>query len=494
MKRFAAGALILIILAFFFQNCGKAGFENQEFSSSSTGQDVDPKLKGLPFPFQISVNQIAHMTCTIASTNAGTQSPYFSWKVGAFDNVEGPTAGAGIRASGLQLTSQFQTEWKKVAAGLSPSIHALKFKEFLAEHPAVAGYALQLSLRSPSSPANTLMPLPSGSASPTVSLLQPISAPALGESFVDLPVGPLNTFPNAPDFASRFLEKSLIVPSVYGAYDQALRANYDSSYLALGFASTAGEQAGVALASSGADARYAYGKGFRVHFGQANPHLGTSSYPPADSLAIVEEQDLETGYNTPGVSWDCSYKFRIVRNADRYKTMYRRDNFVKPGGNCPTPAVVSDYCASPVDNSFGIHPSRFPNGQCPSNRPRVANAAHCEEQYMLTCPPEPYSEDPGNPRLLEREDGVYHSRYPQRPAILHALRRFLPANQWDINVSRGCIVPKMDDNGCYQSAPIVYDEYFFPGTATNPSLGQYEGCGVNGQYQCSAYLTLCVRR
>lgn len=500
MKRIAAGVLVLGALIFLFQNCGQAGFENQEFSDSlSSAQDMDPQFKNLPFPYEISVNQIAHMSCPISKANPGAQSPYFSWKIGAFENPSDvPSAALNIRPAGLQLTSQFQTEWRKVASGFNPSIQAAKLKEFLTQHPIVANHSLQLSFRSTSSPATTLMTLPNGSLAPSAMFLQPVSSPLMAENFLDLPTGPLNIFANAPDFSSRFLETSLIVPSTYGVPDLALRANYDASYMALGFVNTSGDTAGVALAASGSDARYAFGKGYRIHFGKANPHVGTLEYPTSDSLAIVEEQDLQTGYNTPGVAWDCSYRFKIVRNADRFKNVYLKNHFTKTssGGQlvCPTATVTSDYCASPIDPAFGIHPSKFPNSLCPANRKLFLNTPHCDENYAFACPPEPYVENPNSPHVIERGDGVYHSGHPVRPAILHALRRFLPANQWDINVSRRCIVPKFDDNTCYQNPPIVYDEQFFPGAAANPNIGQYAGCGVNGQYQCAAYLTLCVRR
>lgn len=497
MKQFAVGVLLLISLALFFQNCGKAGFENQELSfSDASSQDVDDRLKPLPFPYDVSVNQIAHMSCMMNNQSASNQSAYFSWKVGAFDNPSDvPSAALGIRPAGLQLTSEFQTQWKKTAATYDTAMQPIKLKEFLSHHPYTANRTLQLSFRSTNYPGTTLMKLPNGSNSPTTSFMQPISSPEMVESFKDLPVEPRNVFPNSPDFASRFLEASLIVGSGYGDIDTMLKSNYDSSYMALGFVQNSGDQAGVALASSVSDGRYAFGKGFRVHFGRTNPYQGTNAFPPSDSLVVVEEQDLATGYNVPGVAWDCSYRFKIVRNKDRYNPMYRANHFARAaGGACPGPTVTSDYCSSPVDSGFGLDPSKF-SGQCPANRPRVYNMPHCEEHYYQTCPQEPFAGNPADPIPANRTDGLYHPNYPLRPAILHALRRFLPANQWDINVSRGCIVPKVDDNTCYQNSTIVYDEMFFTGTAANPAVGQHQGCGIAGQYyQCASYLTLCLRK
>src|SRR6185312_136536 len=97
---------------------------------------------------------------------------------------------------------------------------------------------------------------------------------------------------------------------------------------------------------------------------------------------------------------------------------------------------------------------------------------------------------------VESYGDLYDPNHPERPAILNALRRFLPASQWDINVTRGCIVPYVAD-ACYQqvssTAPIIYDEYFFP--TTNLNALQFSGCGYGtNQFQCANYLTMCLRQ
>jgi hypothetical protein len=493
MGRIAAAIAMVGVLSivFLFQNCGKAGFENsQALDEASTEQTVDPKLASLPFPYQISVNQIAHMSCPMSVPNANVQSPYFSWKVGAFDNPsDQPTAQLSIRSAGLQLRSEFLTEWTQVSGKFTPTTQKDKMTEALRNLPSVANARLQLSFRKTNTPRKDLMTLATGGASPTVNFLAPVSDAEIASQFVETSDGMFNLFPNVSDFYSRFLEAKVLVPSSLGAYDAALRANYDASFLALGFVKEDSND----LISAGTDDRYAYGKGFRVHFGVTNTHQGTSIYPSSDSLAAVEEYDLETGARTAGVAWDCSYRFKIVRPSDRYNTAYRANHFVVTNNTCPTPAQTGDFCESPIDARFGIPPYVF-GGQCPSNRKLVQNTTRCPEQYSAVCPHEPYTANLSDPSPSLRDDGIYHPSYPNRPAILQALRRFLPADQWDINVSRKCIVPKVEDNTCYQSGKIVYDEMFFPEASANPNAGLYSGCGVNGQYPCASYLTLCIRR
>lgn len=497
MKRLGAAILCLGILVTLYQNCGKAGFENSEILDQlSTATELDPKFSKLPFPYQVSVNQIAHMSCPITKANPGSSSPYFSWKIGAFDNTpDMPSNYLQIKPAGLQLRSEFITEWNKIAPTYAPTIQKDKLKEALMTLPSVANTQLQLSFRKTNTPKTDLMQMPAGGDSPYVNFMPLLTDDSITNLFKDLPIAPLNLFANATKYEDRFLETTLTVPSSLGSNEFALRANYDSSYMALGFViaeSTDGSK--TELRSPSSDIQYAYGKGYRIHFGTSNPHQNTTLYPPSDSLASVEETDLDTGYATPNTGWDCSLRFKIVRAADRGNPVYRANHFGKINGQCPTAAVTSDYCASPIHPEFGIHPFYFPNGVCPPNRTLVRNTLHCEEKYSAACPSEPFAADLAHPNQINRYDGLHHPNYPERPAILHALRRFLPANQWDINVSRRCVVAKMEDNSCYANPPVVYDDYFFPANQADPNMGQYQGCGVTGQYQCAAYLTLCVRR
>jgi hypothetical protein len=148
-----------------------------------------------------------------------------------------------------------------------------------------------------------------------------------------------------------------------------------------------------------------------------------------NALSQVAEYDMSTGAPVAGVSWDCGYHLKIVRAEDR-------NNMIWVSSTAKLPA----------------------------------------------CPVESYSQ-------------LYDPAHPERPAVLNALRRFLPASQWDINVTRGCIVPYVAD-ACYQqvsaTAPVIYDEYFFP--ATNYNALQFSGCGYGtNQFQCANYLTMCVR-
>jgi hypothetical protein len=82
---------------------------------------------------------------------------------------------------------------------------------------------------------------------------------------------------------------------------------------------------------------------------------------------------------------------------------------------------------------------------------------------------------------------------PTARAQLQILRRFLPAENWDINLTNKCVVPRNGLELCYEgnTDPIVYDEYFVPNRTepTDPPVG----CSVSYQFECAHYVTVCYK-
>ena len=494
MKRFILLAVAFVALVLTFQNCGKAGFEDQDVigSSDSASVSLDANMASITFPYDISVNQIAHMSCPInASPNAST--PYFSWKVGAFENpADVPTAALNIREAGLKLRPEFLTYFNNQTAGRTADAKAEYLKKVLKSHPLVGASQLQISFRDTNTTRIKLMQMPAGGNSPTALMMTTMASQGIVDQVAANPNKAHDFFPGISENSQKALEGKLIVPSTVGVNNNALQANYDSSYFTIGF-QTKSDSANL---SGSADTKV-YGKGYRMIFSNTNPHQGTPYYPSRDSLVSINENDLETKALT-NAGWDCSYRFKIVRPADRFNTHYRANNFTTIGGACPGPSATGTYCASPVNPMFGISNSLFPSSQCPSNR-AFSNGTYCVEKYATVCPPEPYNANTTSATPYDRTDGLYNAAFPERARIFHALRRMLPTSQWDVNVSRRCIVPKSDDNSCYQSTNIVYDEYFSSLTDANSSMGRHPGCGVDiagvgGTFPCASYLTLCLRR
>lgn len=494
MKRW----LLLLIgaagLTLAFQNCGKAGFEEGGLDTTDlSSTSVDPKLSNVAFPYDISVNQIAHMSCAM-NVAPNVSTPYFSWKVAAFDNpADVPTAAMNIRASGLKLRPEFITNFNNLSVGKSAGAKSDYLRKILKTHPSVGAGQLQISFRDTVTPRTKLMQMPTGGNSPVSLLMAPLGVDGIADNFVKDSTKTYDFFPGVPENSKKSLEGKLIVPSAYGFNHNALMANYDASYM------TVAVQTDTSSTNlSGADDTKAYGKAFKVIYSQSNPHQGTNYYPAKDSLVGLTEYDLDTRQTT-GAGWDCSYRFKIVKSQDRYSTHYRKDNFARIGGACPGPTLTGTYCESPVAPGFGLSNTFFPSAQCPSNR-AFKTGSYCVEKYATVCPAEPYNANSSSATPYDRTDGLYNPNYPERARIFHALRRMLPTSEWDINVSRGCIVAKSDDNACYQNQnSIVYDEYFSSLIDANVSMGRHPGCGVDiagvgGTYPCAAYLTLCIRR
>lgn len=575
-------ALVVLLAAMVlsYQNCGKAGFDEADFASEEGATEIDSKLANLPFPYEVTVNQAAFMSCQFNGVQDNANTPYFSFKVGAYNNDAASLTGALTQSQGgLSVRQEFVDEFNQVAQAFNPNFRSTKYKEALTLLPSVSNTRLQLSLRQRNYPQNTLLKYPivgsfgGGSMTPQY-LLSPISGDTISEVFKaqmgasEQPV--YNYFQTAELVTERSLAGSLL--NSWGSSGDGmdfygpLIGTYNNSYLTVGFAKDE-----VNLSTPGGETE-AYGKGlkpdisFYSNVGYGQSPVGALGY----AMTGISEYNLETGYQSGG-QWRCSdtnmrlMAFKIVRFEDRFQKVHRRNNFSWPNvnapgagqtfnGTCPSPAypdasnpnmrqdyMIGEYCPSPENpNVFGRPLREFPVGNnafaCPAIRQRLlptptaaqidangqpaegtqlnsgnfhARGRFCLEQYEYACPAEPMYRPtvaiPGQPPLSEN---AYLTSSPEKLAIYHALRRFLPESQWDINVSKRCIVERAaQSNVCYKDAgplpskrPVIYDEFFFTETVVggrdqvDPIIGRHSGCGPNHYGDCPAYMTLCVRQ
>lgn len=168
-------------------------------------------------------------------------------------------------------------------------------------------------------------------------------------------------------------------------------------------------------------------------------------------MTRIEEQNLDDGNSpisiTDVANWQCK-QFMIVQAGDRNSMIYKYK--------------------TPIN-------STSTNSACVVTAVGTSFTTDCKQ--TRACPIETYSE-------------LYSS--PDNLAWNQALRRFLPVEEWDVNMTGECIVSKKSANGCYGGGAVVYDQVFFPGTAM-AATGGYAGCG--GTYgNCAHYLSLCIRR
>lgn len=437
--------LLAVISGVAYQNCGQAGTEGS-FSSSS----IDPKLSKLPFPYDLSVNQIAYMSCP---TSGSSSNAKFTFMVGAFDNgADVPSSVVGIAPAGMKLRSTFLTELDKATASYAADLKTAKLQEALVGMANVANGQPQVSIRDTQRGLrfNAYYRGTNG-ASQVTNFLAPMNKPEFAKSFQQNRNGVFNYFPFVSDYKVRSFQARLNIPVNADPDDeQAFRTDIQNNLMVVSFVDSAVEIAGSVgnqpFSAKDGSKNSIWGRGYQLNFSRPSRGLNLSTYP-ARALSSIEEFDVSADPKTSIASscgsltskdcWDCSRQFKVVRLEDRYNMVHG------PGA--------------------------------------AANAA----PSVPACPPELYGDQTNSADKL---------------ATLHILRRFLPAEAWDINVTNKCIVPKGNGAGCYNYTgdKIIYDETFFP--TPNKSLVQNDRCGgrpIPGQLappDCAHYLTVCIRK
>ncbi len=289
-----------IVVAVFFQNCGKAGFDADSAAADLAASGITSvKNDGAPFAFDGAFDQISYMSCIGGDAN---KDAFYSVKAGGYEN------------GGLKISDAFMTYAKgKVPAiypAVAPSISQLKL--YLSETAANVGASPQLSMRL----RTDLRSLFSASG----------AAGAYGVDYFNILLDPTddrimdplfryagysNYFALAPA-NSRIFESKLNYGISEAASYQFRKMLRSQGVLALTYANN--------ISSSdprGLDSTFsrALGRGYLLDFRPA----GTTAYAYATEAAMysVKETDLLT--STASGTWACATadQFKIVRVADR---------------------------------------------------------------------------------------------------------------------------------------------------------------------------------
>ncbi len=456
------GLLVIasIGLLFSFQNCGQTGAGDSSDASIEQQVHVDPRYSALKFPYRLVANQFAYMSC--GNGNLAN----FTFKIGAFTDSDTSfsfaSTGVALPPGGVVLKTEFLTAFDAATAGMSADEKQSRMRDALMTISPSYGMQPFFSVRAPTN---------SGSlADPSAILVQ---TDAGNDANYDFPLGVLsnteyadpvsqnrnkfqNYFPAAPYERRNFESKITFKYNASWADEEAFISNVGQGGLLLGFADPKKikvdkEFPTIEVARPpGSSDRSAHGQYLLPVFRHqlANNKNPDTANPPLFSnrrVTDIEEQNLDEGTSpisiTDVANWKCK-QFMVVQAGDRNSMIYKHN--------------------TSTNSTCGV----------------TASGTNCVP--TAACPIETYSQlypIPPNPENL---------------AWNQAMRRFLPVEEWDVNITGECIVPKKSANGCYGGGAVVYDQVFFPGTAM-AAIGGHAGCG--GTYgNCAHYLSLCIRR
>lgn len=416
--RAASGIVGSFILVVSFQNCGKAGFDgsldnNIDLTSDTAlslkyGGTTAAKIANIPFAIDATFDQIAYNSC--AKSGLATNKGYFTISAGAYGSFGG----------GVKLTSQY---YSYIDANFFPiypetTITEAQYRSYLADSPANSEAQPVLAIRT----NNSLTDIHSASKSATLGVDVVPMVSSLTDSLLMTSLSKNTTTTYFP-FSSegKVLEAKLTFNS-----DEALAQSFrddlmQAGLMTLTYSKKGGEINEVRAPSSATPVKKAYGRAYRLTFGNVNATLGgnTRANNPNNILTEVYEGNLENS-SAAGTQWQCA-------QARRYMVVRAQD---------------------------------------------AATACPAEDPSTLT-----------NPSYRHE---------------LQVVRRHLRADQWDVNITNRCVVPKSGSStACYPeetlngvAVGVQYDrtlECF----QSNKDASHY----LNGtpQKRCAQFISICTR-
>lgn len=494
-----------------YQNCGSGNSLANQMGLGS-GQ-VNSQLYAQVIPTEMTLDDISYMSCPQAGASTASNgdpigAPFYRLRFGSFDNSanNGFTGFAGTYAGGIGF-SQAAMSYARGAYGGSPS--ASQLTTYLNTSPYSSGaqpvVAVINQFRSPSSLSWTALATP---------VLQPFSNASFAASLTSafqIPSGGTVKTGFFPGMAAG--TNSLVGTLTWGQSESDelnFRTNMINEYLFAGFAPASSADATTitqTLASPDQNVtERLFGYGYSMSF-QSN-----DSYIVANG---INEWSLDpsSGINpvnmtsTNNEQWDC-FALTVVRDVDR---KYWTVDIVNDGstttmsvqsalkgttvnmGNSAVlypkdvPAALSQYGLANLSSAtqFGLQVNYF------ANTTDIANVMN----YLAT---EFTSGVQANLLMGYGSDGgTYYPCPPEDPTTmtettlerLRIVRRFLSADNFEVNISAGCVVPTQTAENagtCYAS-----------GDTNQANFIQYDGingtsCGT-GMNECPSRVSFCWR-
>jgi len=495
-------ALYAAIVILPFQNCSKGGGSTPFGSSGAYA--VNPALKNAPIPIETSLNQFSFMSCPMAGkTNVSFDPhfwPFYTLKYGAFDNTNTyNTNNFSYYTTGTDV------------GGVGIGAEALNYLR--RSNPTPVSAAIQTYIRS--SPYTNSHRIASA-------LIMKDRNPDLlaefSESFVHLdPLSGsamMNYLGSATQFSGAGTLKRNFFPALSSASSRALAGaiNYgqqeadtdffmsglNNHYLAIGLVPTqyASDATSIVqnFASPDSDVTkriaargYTFGfqYGTKIMTGVTEWDLNPKDY----TGGVVVPTDLTT-YEAQ--NWQC-FGFRVVREIDRKAWFTTTDPPAVSGVNLPASALPYTV----FGNLVFVHPQEYKNpAYGPLQEHYFASQAEADTAFAQISAS--YATRPPN----SGKSGIFYACPSEDPStltaqqldILKVIRRFLPPEYFDVNVSRACVVPlqRALNTGaqCYASGDS--DERFFVQYFNSYNGSPGYDCGIN-MNECPVYSSFCWR-
>lgn len=513
------------VVLVFFQNCGKAGMEGEDLNSLLSESPDSKKFKAAPFPFDISINQVAYMTCPATreppASAEDVDSPFFTVRVGAFDNTS--LASRFPAAFGAKSVDPEKSSRLKAGVGLSKAFIDYIKKEFaprLANATAeeekrlirdavvnsnynfsVTGAMVFQNRRSPT--GYSLDPAhPAKASFPTLTSLN-VANQLVDTQDLGIYGREKVSYLTGVDLQNRTMNMSHNYP-LRGSDIENMQTRWSSLEFVVGYSKSEMADDSFFLESPENDNRDSvYGKVYR--FKPLSPTWVGRVDRVVENNVVVSKTNIQsmrseflTGVeefeilkkNAPsnislaeGHEWSC-FSLMIVRDIDRRDPISRKmfdPGEYEDGADGRNCQLWTDGCVNKL---------KFYDFQLNSTSAIVPSA-------KVACPIQEIGSSNRYGSLNFNQDGGVNRMR------MEIARRFLPAEYWDINTHPEymCAVPRESTKflgSCYGANTDWNGSEYILYSQTGTELGQQVTCGVDpvtGQVnkKCPAFVSICYR-
>lgn len=434
------------ILVFAFQNCGKAGFDTTDDATLASRDGKTSIQEGAPFAFKMELDTVAYNSCS-GSWLAG-RAGFFGFRGGAFFS------------GGVQIRKEFMEYAKASLKPSYPSDHVteVQYKELLAKSTFNKNAQIQMSLRQLSN-VKSVDSIYRASTAPTLgsdyfNVLGPLTEDSWMTDLIRVALGEGGSSKFVSYFTlgqrgSRNFEFNHTWNSSEGQV-QSVRDEFRKDALLALTIQDAEALDGTARGPSSSEVKMAYGVGYKLNFGvELVPYALTCGALSFDG-AKQEHFCSNIPYTNPVPD---------ALNPDSIMTAVQEIDL-------ESGKVVLGNTQWTCDETLRLMVVR------PSDQ-----AAFC-----------PRGED-----RINLDSGAFGD-IPAYYSDLEKVRRVLPADQWDVNLTRRCVVPR--DTDCYSSekkgAKLVQVQYDPTKTCFRPTEGiAYTAVPTE---ICAHYVSICTKQ